>query len=471
MFDRARSFRSAVITPSASPRPQPSSTRHPKEVRHVVSEASRHAPCAAVGAAAGPGSELGRRLRLGRRRLDAAAPLPRPRLGGRLLLRVRVGADPRERAGGRASAVREDGPRAVARDRRACRPRAARRRTIRPCSRSRSRRVSATPRRGGPRSRRCRGWRARARTCSSSRCSSRASAAGAARSVARSAAGTPTQPVDALAYQAVKYRQRDGRDAPRPAPSGAPGAPVGAGNPDARRLGRARVACSSGSSAAARPTACRVWSRASSAPRRRRPPRETAALVREYRLPREALQPGAPDLAGGLGGAARRHADDGADPQPGDDDARRRARAGLGRHGDGRRAARRRRAHPQGARAPDRRARGAPHLRVRPRCSRPRRVEPGARDRRRPRRRVLHGVRQRRAGGQAAAARARRVGLDDVRRRRRRPGPDAAGRVGGARARDGGDRVAVRGRRLLRGQAAVSSKRGRRVVVAATPTA
>ena len=60
------------------------------------------------------------------------------------------------------------------------------------------------------------------------------------------------------------------------------------------------------------------------------------------------------------------------------------------------------------------RARRAPHVRVRPRCPRPRRVDPGARDRRRARRRVLHGVRQRRAGGQAAAARARRVGLDDV---------------------------------------------------------
>ena len=47
-----------------------------KEVRHVVSEASRHAPRAAVGAAPGPGAELGRRLRLGRGRVDAAAPLP-----------------------------------------------------------------------------------------------------------------------------------------------------------------------------------------------------------------------------------------------------------------------------------------------------------------------------------------------------------------------------------------------------------
>src|SRR5437870_2251148 len=62
--------------------------RSEKEVHHVVSEASRHAPRAAVGAAAGTGCELGRRLRLGSGRVDAAAPLPRARLRGRLLLRV-----------------------------------------------------------------------------------------------------------------------------------------------------------------------------------------------------------------------------------------------------------------------------------------------------------------------------------------------------------------------------------------------
>ena len=39
--------------------------------------------------------------------------------------------------------------------------------------------------------------------------SSRASAAGAARFAARSAAGTPAPP-ETLAYQAVKYRQREG---------------------------------------------------------------------------------------------------------------------------------------------------------------------------------------------------------------------------------------------------------------------
>ena len=53
---------------------------------------------------------------------------------------------------------------------------------------------------------------------------------------------------------------------------------------------------------------------------------------------------------------------------------------------------------------------------------------PVAGDRRRARRRVLHGVRERRADRQAAPARARRVGLDGGRRGRRRAGPDAARR-------------------------------------------
>ena len=39
------------------------------------------------------------------------------------------------------------------------------------------------------------------------------------------------QPVDALAYQAVKYRQRAGRDAPRPAAARPPGAPRRRGQP------------------------------------------------------------------------------------------------------------------------------------------------------------------------------------------------------------------------------------------------
>jgi hypothetical protein len=57
----------------------------------------------AVGAALGPGAELGRRLHVGGRPLGAPAPLPRPRLRGRLVLRIRVEAVPRERPGGRGS--------------------------------------------------------------------------------------------------------------------------------------------------------------------------------------------------------------------------------------------------------------------------------------------------------------------------------------------------------------------------------
>src|SRR5438067_1892865 len=81
----------------------------------------------------------------------------------------------------------------------------------------------------------------------------------------------------------------------------------------------------------------------------------------------------APHRGRGLGGAPRGHADDGGDPQPGDDDAGRRPRAGLGRDGEGRRAARRRRAHPSRTGASDRPARGAAHLRGRSRCPRPER--------------------------------------------------------------------------------------------------
>ena len=72
--------------------------------RDVVPEATRHASRATVGAGPGlgAGAELGRRLRLGGRQLDAAPALSRPRLGGRQLLRVGVEADSEEREGGRA---------------------------------------------------------------------------------------------------------------------------------------------------------------------------------------------------------------------------------------------------------------------------------------------------------------------------------------------------------------------------------
>ena len=327
----------------------------------------------------------------------------------------RVDADARERRGGRALPRAPTAPRAVARSSRISergpgaeeRPGDLRARD----GGGRRRRGDARARR----SRRCRRSAARARTCSSSRRSSRASAAGAARCGARSAAGTRRGRSDALAYQAVKYRQRDGRDAPRPAAARPPGgAASSAGNPTLDAVGRARAACSSGSSAAARPTACRAWSRASPAPRRRRRRRDgrsarprvrpaargapqpstwpraevweallddmpMTALIRNLATMTRVgvLAPGSAGTAHGRGAARRRAS----------------ASAARGCTRSPLLAALRTYAAGRG---------------VRGRHS----VEPGARDRRRARRRVLHGVRERRADGQAPAARARRVGLD-----------------------------------------------------------
>jgi 60 kDa SS-A/Ro ribonucleoprotein len=98
------------------------------------------------------------------------------------------------------------------------------------------------------------------------------------------------QPVDALAYQAVKYRQREGvshRDLLRLAH---PGARVGAGNPtldvsdEHARLFEWIVR---GGSADGLPRTVEGFVRA----QRATGPREAAELVREYRLPREALNP------------------------------------------------------------------------------------------------------------------------------------------------------------------------------------
>ena len=98
------------------------------------------------------------------------------------------------------------------------------------------------------------------------------------------------QPVDALAYQAVKYRQRAGvthRDLLRLAH---PARRVGAGNPaldvsdEHARLFEWIVR---GGETDGLPRLVEGFARAQAATT----PRETAALVREYRLPREALQP------------------------------------------------------------------------------------------------------------------------------------------------------------------------------------
>ena len=133
-----------------------------------------------------------------------------------------------------------------------------------------------------------------------------------------------------------------GRDAPRPAAAGAPGA----------RGERAATRRSSVSDEHARlfewivrggetdglPRVVEGFVRAQAAAT----PAETAALVREYGLPREAVPSEhltAPEVWEALLEDMPMTAHD---PQPRDDDARRRARAGLGRHGEGGRAARRR---------------------------------------------------------------------------------------------------------------------------------
>jgi 60 kDa SS-A/Ro ribonucleoprotein len=98
------------------------------------------------------------------------------------------------------------------------------------------------------------------------------------------------QPVDALAYQAVKYRQRAGvthRDLLRLAH---PSRRVGAGNPALDVTDEhARVFewIVRGGSVEGLPALVEGFVRAKEAAT----PRETAALVREYRLPREALRP------------------------------------------------------------------------------------------------------------------------------------------------------------------------------------
>src|SRR4051794_41064176 len=98
------------------------------------------------------------------------------------------------------------------------------------------------------------------------------------------------QPVDRLAYQAVKYRQREGvthRDLLRLAH---PARRVGSGNPaldvsdEHARLFEWIVR---GGETDGLPRLVEGFARAQVAAT----PRETAALVREYRLPREALEP------------------------------------------------------------------------------------------------------------------------------------------------------------------------------------
>ena len=212
-----------------------------------------------------------------------------PRLRGRHLLRVRVEADTRERPGGRA--LRPRGRRACGRGDRACQPRGPRAEERSGALRARAgSRHSATRRRARPRSTRSRSWRERARTCSSSRTfveGFRGWGRSLRRAVGRWYAA---QPVDALAYQVVKYRQRDGvthRDLLRLAH---PARRVGGGQPTLDGLGRhARLFewIVRGGDTDGLPRLVEGFVRAQAA----ETAAETAALVREYGLPREALRP------------------------------------------------------------------------------------------------------------------------------------------------------------------------------------
>ena len=121
--------------------------------------------------------------------------------------------------------------------------------------------------------------------------------------------------------------------------------------------------------------------------------------------------------------------------------AQRRSRGSATRSGCGARACTRSRCWPRCA--PTRSGRG---LRGR------QHVEPGRRGHRRPRRRVLRGVRERRAGrARACCSRSTCPARWPGGRRRRCPGADAARRVGRAGAGHGRDGAAVPHRRLLRG--------------------
>ena len=219
---------------------------------------------------AGPGPEQRRRLRLGGRRLGAAAPLPDPRLGGRQLLRRRAEADARERRGGRAL---PRGRRRCARSRRSSR-------SARPAARRRTtRRVFALAMAAGAGDEATRraALEALPRVCRTAThlfqfvdVRRGLPRLGPRRCGVRSAAGTRRRSAESLAYQAVKYRQREGvthRDVLRLAH---PAGRVERGQPDARADRRAppAVRVDRPRRRDRRPAA--RWSRASRSPRRRR---------------------------------------------------------------------------------------------------------------------------------------------------------------------------------------------------------
>ena len=125
-------------------------------------------------------------------------------------------------------------------------------------------------------------------------------------------AGTRRRSAEALAYQAVKYRQREGvshRDLLRLAH---PARSRERRQPDARASRASTRALFEwivrGGATDGLPRLVEGFALA----QRRRRPVQSAALVREYGLPREAVQSEHLASARGVGGAARGHADDGA---------------------------------------------------------------------------------------------------------------------------------------------------------------
>jgi hypothetical protein len=328
---------------------------------------------------------------VGRRRLDAPAPLPDPRLRGRQLLRVGVEAHPRERSCGRA--LPSGGRRARGHGDRARQPRG---------SGAEERSGPLRPRAGCRRGRRADPQgRSRGAAAGGPHGHAPVSVRDVRRGLPRlgplaAACGRP------LVRRSVGRRSRlpggqvppaRGRQPPRPAPAGPPGPDGHGGQPDARRV--------TGPGTPVRVDRPRRRDRRSAA---RRGGLRSCADGREAggggcaRSPVRPAPRGAPerppDLARGLGGAAGGHADDGARPEPGPG---RRAHARFGEHCEGRCPAGRRGADPPGARASDRAAGRAAHVRGRPWCPGSARLEPGARGGRRARRRVLQGVRERRA--------------------------------------------------------------------------
>ena len=225
----------------------------------------------------------------------------------------RDGADPRERAGGRA-VHRADGLAGRRRGRRASASGPGAAGTTRPSSAlALRRRASATPTPGGPRLEALPRVRPDRHAPAPVRGVRRGLprlgpfAAARGRALVRGATGR-----GARLPGASRTARRDGvahRDLLRLRPPGADGVRRATAT---RREPRPRAALRLDRPRRHAPTACRAWSRGSCGPRRpRRRPRRRGSS-REYRLPREAVRPRPPSAPAVWAALLRRHADGGA---------------------------------------------------------------------------------------------------------------------------------------------------------------